>query len=204
MSQSIEFIYDFGSPNSYLAHKVLPDLAARCGVGLLYSPALLGGVFKATNNQSPITAFAHVRHKLTYQMYEMHRFAKRHGLTFHMNPHFPVMTLALMRGAIFARGKPWESKYTDAVFDAIWVHGQKMDDPGVIRDVLQEHGLPADAIGAAVQSSGVKQALKDATDAAVERGAFGAPTMFVGDEMFFGKDSLTELEFELQQLCVTA
>lgn len=195
--QDIEFLYDFGSPNAYLVHKVLPDLARRTGAALTYTPILLGGVFKATGNRSPMISFQDVKGKLTYQTREIERFVARHGIKYHMNPHFPLNTIAIMRGAVHARGKPWESKYIDAIFDAIWVHGQEMDDADVIADVLTEAGLPTAGIMGATQDPQIKQGLIENTETAVSRGVFGSPTMFAGDEMFFGKDSLPDLEYEL-------
>lgn len=193
----IDFYYDFGSPNAYLVHKVLPDIAARHGAELAYRPVLLGGVFKATNNQSPITAFAGVKGKNAYQALELKRFVERHGLAYRMNPHFPVNTLMMMRGAIFAEGQPWETTYREAMFDAMWRDGEKMDDPATLMRVLAAAGLPADEIAAGVQQDIVKQGLIAATEAAVARGVFGAPTMFLGDEMFFGKDALGDLDWRL-------
>jgi len=195
--QEIEFLYDFGSPNAYLVHKVLPDLAARAGARVRYVPVLLGGIFKATGNQPPIVTYRDVRGKLAYQARGIERFVARHGLKYHMNPHFPVKTLLLMRGALHASGKDWEATFLDAVFNAMWVHGQKMDDQEVIGDVLAEAGLPAQEILAAAADPEVKSALTAQTEAAVARGVFGAPTMFARGEMFFGKDSLPELAYEL-------
>lgn len=196
---TIEFFYDFGSPNAYLVHKVLPELAKRTGVKLRYVPVLLGGVFQATNNQSPMQAFAEVKNKLAYQTLEIQRFVKRHDLKFAWNPNFPVMTLEIMRGAVYAQGKPWEADYIDAVFDAMWVDRQKMDTTSVIETVLNDAGLPAQEIVAATVSPQVKIGLINNTSTAVDRGAFGAPTMFVGEQMFFGKDALIDLEYELSQ-----
>ncbi len=193
----IEFLYDFGSPNAYLVHKVLPALATRCGAEVKHVPILLGGVFKATNNQSPMQAFGGVTGKLAYQQRELARFFERHGLDFTFNPHFPVMTIGVMRGAVYAQGKAWEQAYTDAVFDAMWVAGEKMDDPAVIARVLADADLPAQEIMAATQTPEVKQGLIETTAAAVARGVFGAPTIFAGDEMFFGKDALGDLEWHL-------
>ena len=195
--QEIEFLYDFASPNTYLVHRVLPALAERAGARLRYSPILLGGVFQATGNQAPVLSYRNVRGKLAYQAREIDRFVTRHGLKYHMNPYFPFNTLPLMRGAVFAQGQPWEINYIDAIFNATWIHGQKMDDPEVIEDVLTEAGLPKGAILAAMADPAIKAALIESTDRAVERGVFGAPTMFVGPEMFFGKDSLPDLEYEL-------
>ncbi|SDC07704.1 2-hydroxychromene-2-carboxylate isomerase [Ruegeria marina] len=197
--KEIEFVYDFGSPNAYLVHRVLPDLAARHGAAVRPSPVLLGGIFKATNNQSPMEAFSRVRHKLTYQARELQRFVRRHGLVFHMNPHFPVNTLLPMRGAVFARGKEWENSYIDAIFNAMWVHGQNPSERHVFEEVLREAGLPVRRMLEAVDMPETKQALVDATAVAVERGVFGAPSMLLGDELFFGKDSLPDLEYELEQ-----
>lgn len=196
---AIEFLYDFGSPNAFLVHKVLPGLAERAGAELLYRPVLLGGIFKAANNQSPMQAFAGVKGKLAHQNRQIDRFVQRHGITFNWNPHFPVNTLGLMRGAAFAQGQPWERSYIDAIFQAMWQNGEKMDDPNVIERVLRNAELPAEDILAATQQGDVKQKLIDATQAAVARGAYGSPTMFVGDEMFFGKDSLDELEWFVQR-----
>ncbi len=195
MTQKIEFLYDFGSPNAFLMHKVLPDFAQRVGADLVYVPVLLGGIFKATQNQSPIQAFGGVKGKIDYLRVETTRFVQRHELQFNWNPNFPIMTIGVMRGAVFAQSKDWEQRYLDTVFDAMWVNGKKMDEPEVIAGVLDDAGLPAGEIMAATQTDDVKQGLIDNTSAAVARGAFGAPTMFVGDEMFFGKDSLPDLEW---------
>lgn len=194
MTQVIDFYFDFGSPNAYLVHKVLPELAQSKNATLRYHPILLGGVFKATNNQSPMQAFANVKHKLAYQAIEIKRFSDLHGLTFHMNPFFPIMTLGLMRGATYAQGKPWEDTYINAVLDAMWVHGQKMDDPMIIQDVLNEADLPTQDILEATQDPEIKNALVSATNTAVDRGVFGSPFMFVGDEPFFGKNTLQDVE----------
>ncbi|WP_158963577.1 2-hydroxychromene-2-carboxylate isomerase [Chachezhania sediminis] len=191
---TIEFYYDFGSPYSHLAYHVLSGIAERTGATLVNRPVLIGGVFKLSGNRSPIEKDEGVPLKLAYTWHEMQRYAKRHGIAQNQNPHFPVNTLNLMRGALYAQGKPWEADYTAAMWAAVWRDGRKMDDPAVIGAVLAEAGLPVDDIIAAVQDPAVKKALIDATEAAVGRGVFGAPTMFVGDEMFFGKDSLTELE----------
>lgn len=197
--KAIDFIYDFGSANSYLVHYTLPALAAKHGAEVNYCPVLLGGVFKATNNQSPMAAFADVKGKLNYQRLEIKRFIERHGLEFKMNPHFPVMTIALMRAAIFAMGKPWERDFLDAIFDATWRDGKKMDEPDVIAQVLDDAELPTSDIIAATQDPEVKTALIKATEDAVSRGVYGAPTMFLNGEMFYGKDSLPDLEWRLSQ-----
>lgn len=197
MPHSVDFMYDFSSPNAFLAHKVLPDLISRRSADLRNVPILLSIVFKATNNQSPFQAFAENRQKSAYLTHDLHRFARRRGISFHMSPHFPLNTKFAMRGAVFAMGKPWENKYIDAIFDAIWVHGQKIDDLNVLSDVLQENGLPIRKIREAVSSADIKQKLKEQTKAAVRSGVFGVPSMFVGPEMFFGKNSLGNLDLEL-------
>ncbi len=152
----IEFSYDFGSPNAYLVHKVLPGIAAKCRAKLVWQPVLLGGVFKATNNQSPMTAFASVSGKLAYQNHEIERFIARHDIPYARNPHFPVNTIAMMRGAIFAHGKRWQAAYTDAMFNAMWRFGERMDDPDVMARVLTAAGLPVAKIMAAAQTPEVK------------------------------------------------
>ncbi len=197
MAQRIDFVYDFCSPNAFLAHKVLPDVLARHKVRATYVPVLLATVFKATNNQAPFQAFSENRQKTAYLTHDLHRFARRRGLSFHMSPHYPLDTRLAMRGAVFAKGKSWERKYIDAIFDAIWVHGQKVDDLNVLGDIMQENELPVRKLRDAMTSGEVKQTLKDQTKAAVKRGVFGVPTVFRGTEMFFGKNSLPNLELEL-------
>jgi 2-hydroxychromene-2-carboxylate isomerase len=193
---NVEFHFDFGSPNAYLSHKVIPEIEARTGVAFTYVPVLLGGVFKATGNQSPMMAFAGIRNKPEYERLEMVRFIERHGLTqsFAMNPHFPVNTLAIMRGAVAAQHLQVLKPYVDAVYDAMWRDAQKMDDPAVIGRVLASAGLPAEPLMAKAQEPEVKQELVDNTTASVERGNFGSPSFFVNDQMWFGKDKLRDVE----------
>ncbi len=193
MSQTLELIFDFASPNAYLALKALPPVLARTGATLKVTPALLGGVFKATGNQAPMLAFAQVRGKLEYEALELRRFVARYGLSHYaMNPNFPVNTLLVMRGYI-AAGEA-QPAYLDAVMAAMWEQGKAMADPAVVHAVLREAGLDADGILARAQTDDVKQALVAATQAAVARGVFGIPTFFVGEEMFFGKDRLDQVE----------
>ncbi len=199
----IEFMYDFCSPNAYLAHKLITELGERHGASVTYSPVLLSLVFKATNNQNPFQAFSENRKKSAYLTHDLHRFARRRGLSFHMSPHFPLNTKFAMRGAFYAIGKSWESKYIDAVFDAIWLHGQMIEDLNVLSDVLHEAGLPSKKIREAVTDPDIKQQLKDHTKAAVRRGIFGVPSIFVGPEMFFGKNSLGNVELELETMAET-
>jgi 2-hydroxychromene-2-carboxylate isomerase len=192
---SIEFHFDFGSPNAYLAHLVLPGIEQRTGASFSYVPVLLGGVFKATGNRSPMEANAGIKNKGRYQGLETERFVKRHRITgFTMNPHFPVNTLAIMRGAVAAQEMGVFDVYAPLVFDAMWSQGLKMDDPAVIRAVLERGGLDADKVFALIQDQAIKDRLAQNTAASVERGAFGSPTFFVGEEIFFGKDSLRDVE----------
>ena len=191
----VEFLFDFGSPNAYLCHRVIPKIERRTGVTFVYEPVLLGGIFKATGNKSPIEAFAEVKNKLVFAQLEIERFVARHKIeAFRMNPYFPVNTLMLMRGALAARSLGLLDRYVEPMFRAMWEDGRKMDDPAVVKTTLEEGGLPADEIFSAAQSPEVKQALADATARAVERGAFGAPTFFVDGAMYFGKDQLGQVE----------
>ena len=192
---SVQFLFDFGSPNAYLAHKVIPAIEARTGVRFEYLPVLLGGLFKLANNRSPMEAFAAIPNKMVYEQLEMQRFTTRHGLTaFRMNPHFPVHTLHVMRGALAAQRLNCFERYVDAVFAAVWERGLKMDDPAVIGHTLAEAGLDAAALMQASQEPEIKAALMAATQAAHDRGAFGSPTFFVGGQMYFGKDRLRDVE----------
>jgi 2-hydroxychromene-2-carboxylate isomerase len=196
MSQPvIDFIFDFGSPNAYLSAKVLPAIAARTGARINRIPCLLGGIFKATNNASPMVAFGGVKGKLAYEALETRRFIGRHGLSsYRQNPHFPVNTLLIMRALIAARRSGVEEAYVETVLTAMWENGEKMDDPEVVARVLNAAGLPAKALMDATQDPEVKAELVANTEAAVERGVFGIPTFFVGGEMFFGKDRLGQVE----------
>ena len=196
----VEFHFDFGSPNAYLSHAVIPEIERRTGARFAYVPVLLGGIFKLTSNQSPMTAFRGVRNKLEYQQLEMRRFVRRHGIDrFRPNPHFPVNTLLVMRGAVAAEQEDVFRPYVDAVFRAMWEDGRKMDDPEIARAALDDAGLDGARLLARTQEAGVKERLVLNTERSVERGAFGAPTFFVGDEMFFGKDRLGEVEEAIVQ-----
>lgn len=195
MSKTIDFIFDFGSPNAYLAWKVLPGIAARTDAQINLIPCLLGGIFKATNNRSPVEAFGEVKGKLAYEGLETRRFVAKHGLTaYRQNPHFPVNTLLIMRGLIAARRMGVGDRYFDVVLAAMWEQGEKMDDPDVVARVLTASGLDAKALLEATQDPDVKAELVANTEAAVARGVFGIPTFFVGSEMFFGKDRLGQVE----------
>ena len=193
-----EFFFDFGSPNAYLAHQIIPDIEKRTGRKFTYVPVLLGGIFKATNNKAPMIAFAGIKNKMEYEMLETQRFIKQHGLTkFQFNPHFPVNTLLVMRGAAAAELDGNLPKYVDAVMRHMWEDGKKMDDPEVARAALDASGLDGTRILARAQDGDVKQRLMDNTAQAVERGAFGIPTFFVGKEIFFGKNTLRDVEAEI-------
>ena len=200
MPVSAEFHFDFGSPNAYLSHLVIPAIEARTGVAFRYVPVLLGGVFKATNNVSPMVSLQGIRNKPEYQRIETERFVRQHNITdYHSNPHFPVNTLQIMRGAVFAEREGFLGRYVDAVYRHMWVEGKKMDDAEVIAAALQEADLPAQQIVAGVQHPEVKAALIANTESAVERGVFGSPSFFVGDELFFGKDKLRDVEEEIER-----
>ena len=192
-----EFHFDFGSPNAYLALKILPGIEARTGIEFTYVPILLGGVFKLTNNRSPAESLVGIRNKAEYERLEMARFIRRHAIPFAMNPHFPVNTLMLMRGAVAAEELDLLARYVDAVFDHMWADPKKMDDPAVIEAALTASNLPARDLLALVQTQPVKDRLLVNTQNSVERGTFGAPTFFVGDEIYFGKDRLGDVEAAL-------
>jgi 2-hydroxychromene-2-carboxylate isomerase len=193
----IEFHFDFGSPNAYLAHRVIPGIEKRTGARFRYVPILLGGVFKATNNRSPAEAFGDIRNKRAFMELETQRFLARHGITdFRRNPFFPVNTLTLMRGAVAAQHEGCFERYVEVVFRNMWSEPKKMDEPEVIRSVLAENGFDAGRLLERTQSPEVKQELVRNTEASVTRGTFGSPTFFVGDEIFFGKDQLRDVEEE--------
>jgi 2-hydroxychromene-2-carboxylate isomerase len=196
---SVEFHFDFGSPNAYLAHLVVPKLEKRTGVRFQYVPVLLGGVFKATGNVSPAVSNAGIKNKGEYGALELRRFLHKHGITaFRMNPHFPVNTLAIMRGAVAAKRLGVFERYVDEMYRHMWAEPKKLDDPAVIRAALLESQLPADELVARSADADVKQELLANTERSVARGTFGSPSFYVGDELFFGKDRLAEVEEEIQ------
>ena len=194
----VQFLFDFGSPNAYLAHKVIPEIEQRTGAKFEYVPILLGGVFKLTGNKPPMIAFGEVKGKLAYEQRETARFIRRHDIaTYRFNPHFPVNTLALMRMAVAAQEKGVLMPYVDAAFHHMWEEPKKMDDPEVIRAALLESGLDAGGLIAAAQTAEVKQRLMANTEEAVAHGVFGSPSFLVGEELFFGKDRLRDVEDEI-------
>ena len=192
---SVEFHFDFGSPNAYLAHRVIPAIEGRTGAGFRYVPILLGGVFKATGNRSPVEAFGGIRNKPEYERLETERFIRQHGLTrFARNPFFPVNTLQLMRGAAAAEIDGDLPRYVEAVFHHMWEEPKKMDEAEVVRAALDASGLDAARFSERVQDPAVKARLAGNTEASVARGTFGSPTFFVGGDIFFGKDRLRDVE----------
>jgi len=196
MSKQVEFFFDFGSPTSYLAWTQLPRIAAAAGAEILWRPLLLGGVFKATGNQSPVAIPAKGR----YMLQDLARFAKRYGVPMAFNPHFPINTLTLMRGAAGYLDRPQFQPYVQAVFEAMWVRQQNMAKPEVVAAVLSAAGLDPAEFERLVSDEAVKQRLKANTEEAIERGVFGAPTFFVGGEMHFGQDRLDFVAEALAQL----
>lgn len=197
---TIEFIFDFGSPNAYLAHRALPEFAERAGADIEIVPCLLGGIFKATNNKPPMIVFADIPKKRDYDMLEFHRFIAKHGLTkFQMNPNFPVNTLTLMRGAIAARKDGRLGQYVEAGLKAMWEDGLKMDDAEVFAEAMSAAGFDGAVLLERTQEQAVKDRLVENTSRAVARGVFGIPTFFVGDEMFFGKERLSQVEEEARR-----
>lgn len=200
MSKVLEFVFDFGSPNAYLSYKVLPPILERTGALLKIIPCLLGGIFKATGNQAPFATYGHVQNKMQYEQKEMQRFIDEHALTaFQFNPHFPVNTLTLMRGAIAAAEDDVLDRYINAGLAAMWESGLKMDDPEVFVKAMNDAGLDGQALLKRTRDAAIKAQLIKNTEQAVERGVFGVPMFFVGDEMYFGKDRLQQVEAELKR-----
>jgi 2-hydroxychromene-2-carboxylate isomerase len=194
-SLKVEFQFDFGSPNAYLAEKALPDIEGRTGVKFEYVPVLLGGIFKATNNLSPFESLRGIKNKPEYNALETGRFIRRHGITtFKPNSFFPVNTLMLMRGAVAAQFEGVFEPYFRAAYHHMWEAPKKMDDPEIFRNAFASSGLDIDRLIARAQQDDVKKRLIELTSDAVAWGACGGPTFFVGEEMFFGKDQLRDVE----------
>ena len=189
-----KFIFDFGSPKTYLVYKLLPGIEKRTKTKAEYVPVLLGGIFKSTNNVSPIESFKTVPAKGKYDDLDTARFVKKHDIAFNFNSNFPINTLNLMRGAIFAQENDIFDKYVEVVFKSMWVDNKKMDDLEVIQTVLLENGLPVKEIFEGTQDQKIKDKLIKNTSEAVEKVIFGAPSMLVEDELFFGKESLQDVE----------
>src|SRR5258707_4840591 len=192
---SPQFMFDVGSPNAFLSHEAIPAIEQRTGVKFEYVPILLGGIFKATGNKSPAESLAGIKNKPEFHALETERFVKRfHVKPYTMNPFFPVNTLILMRAAVAAQFEGVFEKYVDAAFHHMWAEPKKMDDPEVALKAFTASGLDAAKLFARAQAPDVKARLILNTQSAVERAAFGSPTFFVGDEMFFGKEQLREVE----------
>ena len=190
-----EFLFDFGSPNAYLSHLVIPRIEKRIGTTFEYVPVLLGGVFKASNNVSPAISLKGIKNKGEYQGIETQRFLKKHDISnYQRNPYFPVNTLQVMRGAIFAKQANIFQQYINEMYRHMWENPKKMDDPETFREALIESKLPADDIINGINSAEVKGELIQNTNEAVERGVFGSPSFFVDDDLYFGKDKLVEVE----------
>jgi 2-hydroxychromene-2-carboxylate isomerase len=191
----VEFQFDFGSPNAYLAELALPAIERRTGVKFDYVPVLLGGIYKATNNLSPAESLRGIKNKPEYQALETQRFIRRHNITkFRTNPFFPVNTLMLMRGAVAAQFEGVFEPYFRAAYHHMWEEPKKMDDLEVFRSAFISSRIDIDRLIARAQQDDVKKRLIDLTTDAVSRGTFGSPTFFVGKEMFFGKDQLRDVE----------
>jgi 2-hydroxychromene-2-carboxylate isomerase len=191
----VQFLFDFGSPNAYLAERVIPDIERRTGVKFDYVPVLLGGIFKLTNNRSPAESLAGVKNKREFMDLELERFIRRHNVTtFRKNPFFPVNTLQLMRGAVAAQFEGIFDPYVRAAFHHMWEEPKKMDDPQIAREAFMSSNIDFDQLFARAQQPDVKGRLIELTQNAVDRGAFGSPTFFVGEEIFFGKDQLRDVE----------
>jgi 2-hydroxychromene-2-carboxylate isomerase len=191
----VQFHFDVGSPNAYLSHLLIPGIEQRTGASFEYVPILLGGIFKLTNNRSPAESYAGVRNKLEYQRLETERFIRRHRITrFQFNPFFPVNTLMAMRGAVAALRLGVFRPYVDCAFDSMWGDPKKLDDVETLRNELTRCGLDANRLLELTQDPLVKAELLANTEKSVQRGAFGSPTFFVGDEIYFGKDRLGEVE----------
>jgi 2-hydroxychromene-2-carboxylate isomerase len=195
LSHNPEFLFDFGSPNAFLSHEAIPSIEQRTGVKFVYVPILLGGIFKATNNKSPAETLAGVKNKPEFMKLETERFIRRFKVKPYVwNPFFPVNTLNLMRAAIAAQFEGMFEPYVEAAFHHMWVEPKKMDGPDVAVKALTSSGLDGTKLLARAQEADVKAKLIANTQSAVERGAFGSPTFFVGNEMFFGKEQLREVE----------
>lgn len=193
--KQLEFIFDFASPNAYLAYHALGPILEATGAELVITPCLLGGIFKATGNQAPMVAFGGIKNKLDYEMLEMRRFIARHKLTaFKMNPHFPLNSIHAQRGLIAAQAAGVGLPYLQAVLKGFWEEGLKMDDVAVIEQVLTQAGLDGPALLAATAAPEIKAALIANTESAVARGVFGVPSFFVGSELYFGKDRLGQVQ----------
>ncbi len=197
MARTLEFVVDPGGPNSYLAWKILPALVERTGAELVYRPVSLGGLFKLTNNRPPMMRYADSPAKLAYEQLEFRRFVDAHHIPFTMNPHFPVNTLLLMRVGMAAHMEGSFETFLTAAMTGLWEDGRNLGDGEVIAAVLDKAGLAGASLVARAQDQDVKDRLMRETEAAAARGAFGVPTFFIGDDMFWGKERLAQIEAAL-------
>ena len=189
MTKTVEFVFDVGSPTTYLAWTQLPRIARECDAEIIWTPVLLGGIFKATGNVSPVSVPAKGR----WMLADLARSARQFGVPMHFNPHFPINTLYLMRGATALLGEPEFQPYLTSVFTALWVGGANLGEPSELAAALERAGLDPGEFQAMIERPAVKDRLKEATASAVERGVFGCPTFFVGEDMYFGQDRLSQL-----------
>lgn len=197
----VQFLFDFGSPNAYLSHKILPEIEDRCGAKFEYVPILLGGLFKLANNRSPAEAYADIPTKRAYERLELERYVAKHELNnYKHNPFFPVNTLKIMRGAVASQHLGRLQPYVDAIFASMWEREKKMDDDDVIMEEWTTAGFDANELMALTQHPDIKATLLENTKKAYAQGAFGSPTFFVGSEMFFGKDRLRDAEEEVLRI----
>ena len=193
--KKIDFYFDFASPNAYFGFNVLKKFPEKYDCEINYIPVLLGGIFKATNNKPPMEQFFGVLNKNEYQSLEIERFVNRHGLTkFKMNPHFPVISLQIVRGAIAAEMDGYLEDYIEKVLVHMWEEPKKMDDPEVIKGAFEESGFDSEKLLEQMQDPEVKAKLISNTEEAVKKGLFGIPTFFIDDEMYFGKDTIWMIE----------
>lgn len=194
MRKTIDVYFDFGSPASYLGWKLVTKLAAQTGAELNWKPMLLGGVFKLTGNAPPISVPAKGR----YVSMDLERTARQRGIPFEFNPSFPINTLITMRGATAYLGTERWDEYLETIFNAMWVTKRDMNDPAEVAAVLAEAGFDPQEFMAKCGDQAVKEKLKASTEEAASRGVFGAPTFFVGDDMYFGQDRLEAVENALK------
>lgn len=197
--KTVEFLFDFASPNAHLAHHVIQGIEARTGARFVYKPVLLGGLFKLTNNQAPMIAFGGIPNKLAYERLEMQRFITQHNVPFKMNPHFPMNTLLIMRMATAAEMEGSLPGFIKALLPPMWEQGKKMDDPEIVVSELSAAGFDADHFMRRAQEESVKSRLLSATQEAADRGAFGIPTFFLDGDIYFGKNTLVEIERRLTE-----
>ena len=190
----IEFYYDFGSPNAFLVHSIIEKIENKTGYKTKYIPVLLGGIFKLTNNIAPYIAYKNVKNKLEYQSIEFNRFVKKHAIKFNHNIHFPLRTVELMRAAVFFEGRRDYKKFINTIFKHSWSEPKKLDDLKILQEVLENNNFSFSEIFKAINSQKIKNKLKENTNLAVEKGIFGTPSFIIKNQLFFGKDSICDLQ----------